>query len=184
MIIGITGTDGGGKGAAVDVLVRKFGYKHFSSRTLIETEITKRNLPNSRANMREVANDMRRKEGNDVLVNRALESIKENAVDKAVIESIRTLAEAHTLKQLGGILLAIDADPRKRYRRIQGRKSASDKVSYEEFIAHEKLEMNDPDPNGMQKQAVMEVADYTIDNNGSMSELRSKVRNFLDKYTA
>ena len=182
MIIGITGTDGSGKGAVVDFLVRNKNFVHYSSRSLIVAEIEKRSLPSSREQMRLVANDMRRLYGHDVIVQKAFEKMAADKVERAVIESIRTMAEAKTLKSKGGILLAVDADQALRYKRIQYQKSASDKVTFEEFVAHEKIEMNDPDPNGMQKAAVMEGADFTIMNNGSMSELRQEIDNFLKKY--
>ena len=182
MIIGITGTDGAGKGAAVNYLLRAHGFIHYSSREEIEYEIRSRGLTPDRQTLRLVANDLRATEGRDVLVTRALERIQNDGVIDAVIESIRALAEAETLQQAGGILLAVDAEPKERYRRISGRKSATDMVSYEEFLAQEQIEMNDPDPNGMQKAAVMEQADYTIQNNGSLRELQEQLDAFLETY--
>lgn len=182
MIIGITGTDGSGKGAVVGYLVRNDDFVHYSSRDLIITEIEKRGIQPSREQMRLVANDMRREFGNDVMVKKALEKMVAEKADKVAIESIRTLAEVETLKAEGGILLAVDADQDVRFKRIHSRKSASDNVTFEEFVAHEKIEMNDPDPNGMQKAAVMKMADYTIMNNGSMGELKQAIKKFLEKY--
>jgi len=179
MIIGITGTDGAGKGAVVDYLVTKKGFVHYSSRALINTEIQLRGLPSSREQMRLVANDMRNTKGLDVIVTTALAKIKTEGVENAVIESIRATKELETLHANGGILLAVDADQKKRYERISGRQSASDKVTFAEFLAHEKLEMNDPDPSGMQKAAVIKASDYTIMNNGTLAELRAQVELFL-----
>ena len=175
MIIGITGTDGAGKGAVVDHLVKRHNFVHYSSRASIEAEIIARGIPGTRENLRLVANDMRKRSGRDVLVARALEQIAADGVQNAVIESIRALAEVETLVAEGGILLAVDADSKVRYRRISGRKSSSDNVTYAEFIAHEELEMQDADPNGMQKAAVMKAADFTIMNNQSLAQLRKKV---------
>lgn len=182
MIIGVTGTDGAGKGAAVDFLVRKRSCTHYSSRSVIEAEVTARDLEPTREQLRLVANDLRAQHGNDVLVARALERIAHDGVQCAVIESIRTLAEAETLRAAGGILLAIDADPKERYRRISGRKSATDNISYEDFLAQEKIEMNDTDPHGMQKAAVMASADHTIMNNGSLRALWQKMNAFMRQY--
>ena len=179
MLIGITGTDGAGKGAVVSFLVEQEGFVHYSARAIWEEEFVKRGIESSRANMRLVANELRAKYGNDFLVKYYLQKMKEESVAKAVIESIRTTAEADTLRENKGILLAVDADKKTRFKRIKGRQSSSDKVTYKEFIAHEKLEMNDPDPNGMQKARVMEMADYTIMNNGTMGELKKEIGNFL-----
>lgn len=62
---------------------------------------------------------------------------------------------------------------------MQERRSESDKVDLETFIAHEELEKNDPDPNGMQKAAVMKMADYTITNEGTLEELEEQINKFL-----
>ena len=182
MIIGITGTDGAGKGAAVNHLVRRRGFAHYSSRAQIEREIKQLGLTPDRRTLRDVANQMRATHGRDVLIARALKQIKDDGADKVIIESIRALAEVETLKKTGGILLAIDADPKERYRRISGRKSATDMVTFEEFLALEQVEMNDPDPNGMQKAAVMAQADHTIQNNRSLRQLFTEVDGFLQQY--
>ncbi|MAZ30243.1 hypothetical protein CL655_03080 [bacterium] len=182
MIIGITGTDGAGKGTVVDYLKTK-GFVHYSARSLIVAEIERQGLSVDRNQMRLTANELRTRNGNEFIVKQAYERIEIDGVTNAIIESLRALAEAEYLKQQGGILLAVDADPEIRYQRVQARRSASDQVSYEQFLAHEELEKNDPDPHGMQKAKVMEMADYTIMNDGTVEELEAEVEKFLTKYT-
>ena len=181
MIIGITGTDGAGKGEVVAYLIEKKGFIHYSARQLFIEEITRQGLPMDREHMRLVANALRRERGNDMLVTTYLARIKEAGTKDGIIESIRARAEAETLQSQGGILLAVDADPQLRYERITARASESDAVSFESFVAHEALEMNDPDPNGMQKAAVMAMADYTIMNNGTLEELHAQIEEVLAK---
>ncbi len=181
MIIGITGTDGAGKGTAVNYLKTK-GFTHYSSRDFIVAEIERQGLPVNRNQMRLTANELRAKHGNEFVVKRAFEQARADGVEHAVIESIRALAEAEYLKQHGGILLAIDADPKLRYERVQGRRSATDQVSYQQFLEHEELEKNDPDPHGMQKAAVMTIADHTIYNNETPAALATALERFLATY--
>jgi dephospho-CoA kinase len=92
------------------------------------------------------------------------------------------MAEADTLKKNGGILLCVDADRKVRYERIRKRASATDHVTFEEFVLLEEREMNDPDPNGMQKAQVMSVADHCIENNVSPQDLYANVETFLQKF--
>jgi len=179
MLIGITGTDGAGKGTVVEYLVKQKGYLHYSARGFILRELQARGLPTDRAHMREVANQLREERGDDVLVTAALAQVRDEALSHMIIESIRARAEALTLRAHGGVLLAVDAEPMVRYQRIIGRGSSSDHVTFEEFVAHEALEMNDPDPHGMQKAAVMAMADYTIYNNGSVDELHKHIEDAL-----
>lgn len=183
MIVGITGTDGAGKGTVVNYLVTKKGFTHYSARNLFEEELVKRGVESNRANMRLVANELRAKHGNDFVVTYYLDMMKNEQKENVVIESIRAIAEANTLKENGGLLLAVDADQGLRYKRIKGRGSSSDKVSYEEFVTHEKLEMNDPDPNGMQKAKVIEMADYIFMNDKSFVEMGNNIDKFLAKFS-
>lgn len=182
MMIGITGTDGAGKGTVVDYLVEKKGFKRYHVRSLLLKEIEEKGLPNDRATMRLVANDIRREFGNDAFVVRFLKEAQEKGDTHVVIDSIRAKAEAETLRNQGGILLCVDADRKIRYERIKERASSSDHVTFEEFILLEEREMNDPDPSGMQKAEVMKMADHTILNNVSLDALYADVERFLEHY--
>jgi len=181
MIIGITGTDGAGKGAVVDYLVKEKGFAHYSARALLIEEIERQGIQNNRSNMRIVANELRAKYGNDYVVHHYLERAKKTGDKKIIIESLRAVDEATLLKKSGGILLAVDADQEIRFERVQKRRSESDKVSFEEFAKHEALEMNDPDPHGMQKERVMQMADYTIMNNGTLDDVYVQIESILKK---
>ncbi len=181
MLLGITGTDGAGKGAVVDYLVKEKGFTHYSARAIWEEEFIKRGIESNRANMRLVANELRAQHGNDFLVTYYLKKMQEEAPENAIIESIRTIAEADTLQKEGGILIAVDANQELRYRRITARGSSSDYVSFQEFAQHEELEMNDPDPHGMQKAKVMQMADYTIVNEGTLEDLGKQLEKILQK---
>ena len=181
MIIGITGTDGAGKGAVVDYLVEHKGFVHYSARAIWEEEIARQGLENNRANMRKVANELRAKHGYDYSVMYYLDKVTKEQPANAVIESQRAIAEVETLKANGGVLFAVDADPQIRYERITARGSATDHVSFERFQELEAIEMDDPDPAGMQKAAVIKMADHTILNEGTLEELHKQIDQILNQ---
>lgn len=184
MLLGITGTDGAGKGVVVSILMRKYQFVHYSSRFFIEEELAREGLPATREQLRLTANKMRAAEGDDVVVARALRARAIANPERSIIESIRTLAEVETLRAHGGVLLAVDAEVRVRYKRVIGRGSSTDQVSFADFVEHELLESNDTDPHGMQRAKVMDAADYTIMNNGTLEELEQAVDAFMLEYSA
>jgi dephospho-CoA kinase len=182
MLIGITGTLGAGKGAAVDYLVTQKNYRHVSARAIWTKELNERGLPIDRDTMTVFANEQRARHGAAYFMKVALATVSSES-EKVVIESVRTVAEVEMLRSRGGILLAIDADIKERYKRISGRKSSLDKVSYDVFVRQEKDEMMNNDPNKQNISRVMQMADYKINNNRPLKLLREEVEFFLKKYS-
>jgi dephospho-CoA kinase len=184
IIIGVTGTDGAGKGTVVDYLVNQNGFALYHARALLLAEIERQGLPPTRASMRIAGNYLRSQHGNDYVVTHFLAQAKETGDQKIAIDSLRTIAEATTLKAHGGILLAVDADQHLRYERVQARRSSSDQVTFEQFKEQEDLENNDPDPHGMQKRKVIAMADYVIQNDGTLEALHQKIDEVLTRIEA
>ena len=180
LIVGITGTNGAGKGTVVDYLIKEKDFKHFSASGLITQEIIKRNLPVNRDNMIIVGNDLRAKNGAGYIAEELIRRASSNN-SNSIIDSIRTLGEVDKLRERGGMLLAVDADQKLRYKRIVLRGEEKDKVSFEQFVAQEKKEMESDDPNKQNLQACKKVADYLIENNGTLEELNKEIEKLLVK---
>ena len=178
IILGITGTNGAGKGTVVEYLVSQKNFKHFSASALISEEIERLALPVNRESMIKVGNELREKYGADVIVERLMERAI-NEKGNIIIESIRTLAEIDKIKERGGILLAVDADQRLRYERNEKRGSNKDGISFEKFKEFEEREKESNDPNKQNLVACRRKADYIIDNNGDVIELHQKIEKIL-----
>lgn len=180
-IIGITGTLGAGKGTIVDYLQKQHGFAHFSVRDFLTAEIEKRKLPLNRDSMVEVANELRAKYSPSYIVEQLYELAKQSGKD-SIIESIRTLGEVKALRKLDGFrLLAVDADPALRYKRITERKSATDSVSFETFLDNEKREMTSTDDTKQNLSACIAAADFTLHNDGSFEKLYAQIEQALQK---
>src|SRR3989344_52379 len=178
MIIGITGTLGAGKGTIVEFLKQK-GFKHFSVREFLIEKINQRGLPVNRDSMVAIANQLREKNSPSYIVEQLLEQAKNS--EHAIIESIRTPAEAELIKKKSGFLLAVDAISQLRYTRIITRQSETDNISFDEFIGQEKREMYSIDPNHQNLNKCIQMANFVLENNKDLKHLKKQVEIVLEK---
>ena len=178
MIIGIAGSFGSGKGAVVDYLVKTKGFKHYSASRLITDEIKRRGLPVNRDVMTVVANDLRKVRGPVYLIEE-MHRLASEAGGDAMLESLRTVAEARKIKELGGSIIGVDADSKLRYERALKRGSEKDNVSYEKFLAQEKAESNPDDPTKQDVFNALKESDFILTNDGTLEELHTRIDEVL-----
>jgi dephospho-CoA kinase len=178
-LIGITGTNGSGKGTVVEYLVRKHGFRHYAARDFLTKEVKRRRLVLDRSSMRDVANDLRATHEPAYVVKSLYEEAVQNNEERVVIESVRNIGEAEFLKEHGAFLIAVDADQVLRYERVQARRSATDQVDFPTFVEHEEREMHPVGLHDMDLRGVMALADATIQNNGSYEELQKEMEKIL-----
>lgn len=181
IIIGITGTLGAGKGTIVDYLIKTQGFKHFSAREFITRELKKRNLPQNRDTLTSVANELRSIHSPSYIIDMLYEEAEESG-QNSIIESIRTPGEVESLRKKDHfLLLAVDADSKIRYERITERKSATDNVSYETFVANEKREMTSEDPNNQNLSKCISMADFVLENDGDLENLHHQIDKIIEE---
>lgn len=181
VVIGVTGTFGAGKSTVAKYLVSQKGFTHFSGRAFLAEELEHRGLVAGRDELVTLSDELTKKHGPayiaEMLYKRAV-SEKRNAV----IESIRRPAEAEFLKKQNPFfLVAVDAESRIRYARIAERKSGTDLISFEDFLAHEKREMNARESHTHDIQATIDIADFTFNNNGTKEEFEQWIESMLSK---
>ena len=182
IIVGITGTLGAGKGTIVDFLVSHYNFKHYSVREYLIEEINRRNLPVNRDSMVVVANDLRKNNSPAFIIDELYKKAINNN-QNCIIESIRTPGEVVSLKNKENfMLLAVDAAPEVRYKRIIERASETDNVSFETFLENEEREFDTSDPHKQNLRKCIEIADYHIDNNGSVDDLYKEIEKIIENH--
>ncbi len=173
-LIGLTGTNGSGKGEAAAYFKKK-GFAYFSLSDLIREKLQKEGKEVTRDNLIQRGNQLREKDGPDILARRVIEKVK----DKAVIDSIRNPFEVEFLRNHGKfILLAIDAPVELRYERAKRRGREESASTLEEFIKKEKEEMTGSEK-GQQLHSCMTMADLVIINDGTLEDFHLKLEETL-----
>lgn len=181
MIIGLTGSFGAGKGTVVEYLIEK-DFKHYSSSAYITEEIVRRGMPVNRDSMIAVSNEMRAIHGPAMIVD-ALYERAQNTGGDSIIESLRAVAEVRRIKELGGKVIGVDADPHIRYERAFARGSEKDNVTFEKWLEQEQKESNPNDPTKQDIFSALKESDIVVQNNGTLEELHLQVDKALTSLT-
>lgn len=182
-IIGIAGTNGSGKDTLGQILADDYGWLFVSGADFLRDEAKRRNLPIEREVLRTISAEWRRRYGLGVLVDKAVEIYKkaDGQYRGLVVSPMRNPGEAQYVKDLGGTLVWVDADPKIRYERISKRqRSAEDQKTFKEFLKEEQAEMK---PSGdeatLSLSGVKVKADTFLENNDSLKRFRVAAKRAL-----
>jgi len=180
IIYGVAGANGSGKDALIDLLIAHgfLGFNTGDSLRQISQAVFKTTQRGSNdAPMGRIANGERATYPGGMVdlglldwwirVGHLPEELRPKGL---VIGSIRAVGEAQRLKEFGGKLLVVEADPHIRYDRLKMRgRFYEQNISYEQFLEEEAGEMavgaTDPTKFGM--AAVIDMADLRIVNNSN-----------------
>ncbi|MGB1247394.1 MAG: AAA family ATPase [Chitinophagales bacterium] len=180
MVIGITGTIGSGKDTLMELLKEEYGFTHFSVRQYLIDRLDEEGEVINRTTMTNLANRLR-EENHSAFLAEELFKLAQDSGKNCVIESIRTPGEVEFLRDHSEfILFAVDADPNMRYERVQERKSVTDRIDFNTFMAEEQREMANEEPHMQNIAACVRVADYKFKNNATVQMFYRKVRKVLD----
>jgi len=180
MVIGITGTLGSGKDTLMELLKKEYNFKHFSVRTFLINMLEEQGEEVNRLTLSRLANQLRAENHPAYLAEVLFNKAKE-AGGNAVIESIRTPGEVEFLKNHSDfVLFAVDADPNLRYERVQNRKSVTDRIDFNTFMADEQKEMQNEEPHKQNLAMCIRISDYKFRNNSTIEMFYKKVRKTLE----
>jgi len=193
LIIGLTGPMAGGKGIVAEYLKKK-GFYYSSTSERVREECRKRGIEISRDSLQNVADELRRKFGPEVLAKRTWNIVKKYPL--AAIDSIRGVAEVDFLKTRSNFvrnkvlakrgsyfyLIGVTAPRKIRYQRLAERKRESDPITWKEFLAADKKDFKSGQGKfGRNITACLKKADLLLYNNKTLKQLEKKVEKVLGK---
>jgi dephospho-CoA kinase len=175
-VIGLAGTFASGKDTVSHYLAEFHGFTHVSTSEMVREVAMKERGSVERPILHEVADEHRRSDGAGWLVEVALK--KERPL---VISGLRSLGEAKTIKQAGGVLVFIDAPIESRYERMKARSRDREiLLSLEEFRDNELKEWHIGDSDAdFNLRDIKKTSDVVIENTSTVDELVMMLGNKL-----
>ena len=175
--LGVVGQPSSGKDTVAEYIREHYGFTHLSTGDIIRKYVQDNNLGElTRPLLRDVGNQLRKEHGSDYLVQLALK----DSHPRLIISGIRSVGEAETLKKNGGKLINIDVPIEKRYEWATARRRDTDHISFEEF-KNQQLAEETNDTYAQNVQLVIPMADYTLENFGTLEELYKKIDELMTK---
>ena len=179
MIIGLVGNYCSGKDSIAEILV-EMNFYHISFSNLIREELKRRKQEVTRDNLIKVGNELREKEGRDVLAKKALEQVKDG--ENYVFTSVRNPGEVELLRKRNDFLLInVTAPDKVRLQRLISRNRENDPRTLAELKKKEALE-NTNDPNAQQLDKVAKSAKVVINNDSTKEKLDEKVHKLVEDW--
>lgn len=183
IVVGVTGTNGAGKGAVVDRLITRYGAKHYSVSALIIEKGKEMGIPpENRSEITRLANSLREEYGKDYFIRILGDRAVKSGNRVAIIESLRCPGEIDSLTERFGndfLLIGVDAPTEMRYHRTTKRGDVvkDNGLTFEDFNRQEMEEIgnNDPFKQNLLICANMVLPKFRIWNDGFIEDLYSRV---------
>jgi len=174
MIIGVSGPNGAGKGVFIQYLEERSFYA-LSLSDVIRDELASRGLSETREKMIEVGTGLRHQGGAGALAEGLLAKLSTDR--NYAIDSIRHPAEVEVLRAANNDfrLVWVDADIETRFERMRERGRSGDPETLEAMRDFENRELGSADPAAQQLDAVREMADFVVRNDGGFEELYQSI---------
>lgn len=179
-IIGIIGEQAGGKGAASDIIIKKFGGSRLTTSNILRRTLDSLYVEFSRENLIKLALALKKGLGDPVLMEAMLCDIEKIDSDLVIVDGIRMHGDTDPfIREYGDDfhLVYVTADQKLRYKRSRGRgeKAGESDATFEEFAEKENM------PTERTIAEIGSTADFIIENNGTKEELEAKVIAIMTK---
>jgi len=178
-IVGAVGQIGSGKDTVVNYIAAKCSILIISIGDIAREIAKSRGLSPTRQNLQQITEEHYQRFGKTYFIEETTKRIKDAGYKKVLITGIRAPTDVTTLKKLfhnDFILICVIAHERKRFQRLKSREEARDPKTWQEFLAQDRNEEKI-----FQVSESCELADYAIENNGTLEELLQKIDSVLEE---
>lgn len=185
LCIGLTGRMASGKGEVARLLQGR-GFSYISLSDIVRREAAREGGTVDRSCMQDIGNRLRDEGGAGVLGRMVRETVLAAAGKRWVIDGIRNPAEVLELRKIDAfILIGVECSVATILARMEARGRASDACAERELQAALDREWGLGEPaNGQQVGPTLALADFSIDNNGTLAGLRDRLDAVLKKIGA
>ena len=188
-LIGLAGTAGSGKDLATDIICQKFGATNISTSEFVRA-VTRHmyDLPHDfnpvRDQLFEVANLLRSIDP-AALVKLCIFKAQAQDISIAILSGLRSMGEADAIREAGGIIVGVDADPKIRFERIFARQRDSEsQKTYEQFLSQDRFENQGLSKTGQGRGIayILETADVSLINDIDVAVFSAQIESKLSSY--
>ncbi|MFX0116437.1 MAG: AAA family ATPase [Candidatus Hodarchaeota archaeon] len=178
-VIGAVGLNGSGKDTVLRLISDYLGCPLISIGDLVRDIAKKQKIQLTRENLNKISERYISAHGKEYFPRLVAAEIRKISPKIACVTGIRTPHDVRVLREEFGhdfILLSVETDQNTRLERLKIRAEARDPHSFSDFLKQEKNEEKI-----FHVSTTMRLANYVISNNGSLDELRTNVRRFLEE---
>jgi dephospho-CoA kinase len=182
-IFGLVGTAGSGKDTVAEIICDLFSMHHYNTSDFVRA-VTRFifDLPQENSPIRDqlyiVANELRAL-NQATTVQMGIVQAEQRGFELQLITGLRSAGEADAIRAAGGVIIAVDADPKVRYERITGRlRDAESKRTLDEFLIQDDKENQGLSPTGPSRgiRAIINEAEVKLTNESTMEALKTEIR--------
>ncbi len=177
LVIGFVGFPGSGKSEAT-IIAQAEGFFPVAMGDAVRSHMQRLGIEPSEKNVGTIANKLRAEYGMDVIAKMRIPVVRALTAQKVVIDGIRGIAEVNAFKRefKGDFkLIAINASPEIRFKRVKERSRPDDPSSFQRFEEKDKREL------AWGLEEALGAAEYSIQNEGTLEELNAKVSSLLER---
>lgn len=178
LIICAVGYNGSGKDTVLNILCQIYDLKMISIGDIVRDLTREMGLECTRENLNQTSLKYIKEYGRDFFPKKVIEIIENNGYENVCVSGIRTYIDVEVLKSYYKdkfFLIYVQGDENTRYNRLKNRGEERDPKDFNEFLTQEKNEEK-----RFQISKAIRCAVYTIDNNGSIEDLRNGIYKMID----